>query len=93
MCTADDEAPISVWSIEDPSAAYVAPSAVVHRLAQILAYPPSPALRRVLKVGDKFIQALINDGAVSALDTAVQLADDLLAEHARYLPQFAQVAS
>jgi len=37
---------------------------------------------------EKFIQALVLDGAVNSLDMATRLADDLLAEHARYLPQF-----
>jgi alpha-galactosidase len=35
---------------------------------------------------DKFIQALILDGAVQSPDTAVRLADDLLAAQAEYLP-------
>jgi len=38
---------------------------------------------------EKFIQALVLDGAVDSLDTATRLADDLLAAHAAYLPQFA----
>lgn len=37
---------------------------------------------------EKFIQALVLDGAVDSLDTATRLADDLLAEHARYLPPY-----
>jgi len=37
---------------------------------------------------EKFIQALVLDGAVDSLDTAARLADDLLAAHAKYLPQF-----
>jgi alpha-galactosidase len=37
---------------------------------------------------DKFIQALILDGAVESLDAAARLADDLLAVQARYLPNF-----
>jgi alpha-galactosidase len=41
--------------------------------------------------GDRklFIQALLIDGSVSSLETAEKLADDLLAAHAQYLPQFA----
>jgi len=38
----------------------------------------------------KFIQALILDGAVDSVATATRLADDLLAAHAQYLPQFAR---
>jgi alpha-galactosidase len=38
----------------------------------------------------KFIQALILDGAVTSIDTAEELADDLLAAHAEYLPLFKQ---
>lgn len=37
---------------------------------------------------DKFIQALVLDGYVESFDMAVKLADELLAEQARYLPQF-----
>jgi alpha-galactosidase len=37
---------------------------------------------------EKFIQALILDGAVDSIPTAVRLADDLLAVHAPFLPQF-----
>lgn len=37
---------------------------------------------------DKFIQALVLDGAVDSLATATALADDLLEAHAGYLPQF-----
>jgi alpha-galactosidase len=38
---------------------------------------------------DKFIQALLIDGAVDSVDQATQLADELLAAQAAYLPQFA----
>lgn len=38
---------------------------------------------------NKFVQALILDGAVNSLETAQALADDLLAAQARYLPRFA----
>lgn len=37
---------------------------------------------------EKFIQALVLDGAVSSIETALALADDLLAAHAAHLPQF-----
>lgn len=36
----------------------------------------------------KFIQALVLDGSVDSIETATKLADDLLTEHAEYLPQF-----
>ncbi len=39
---------------------------------------------------DKFIQALLLDGACKRLDVAASLADDLLAAQAEYLPQFPQ---
>jgi alpha-galactosidase len=39
---------------------------------------------------EKFIQALVLDGAVDSLSTAHRLADDLLSVQAEYLPQFAQ---
>ena len=37
---------------------------------------------------EKFIQALIIDGAVDSIETAVKLADELLEAQAEYLPQF-----
>jgi len=37
---------------------------------------------------DKFIQALILDGAVSSIDMAAKLADELLLAQAEHLPQF-----
>jgi alpha-galactosidase len=37
---------------------------------------------------DKFIQALLLDGAVDSVDVACRLADELLAAQAQYLPQF-----
>ncbi len=39
---------------------------------------------------EKFIQALLMDGAVNSIETAVQLADEFLAAHAEHLPQFAR---
>jgi len=39
---------------------------------------------------DKFVQALVIDGAVGSLDAAERLADDLLAAQAAHLPQFAR---
>ncbi len=39
---------------------------------------------------DLFVQALIIDGAVTSIDMACNLADDLLAAQAAYLPQFKQ---
>lgn len=38
---------------------------------------------------DKFVQALLIDGAVRSVETAYRLADDLLAAQKEYLPQFA----
>jgi alpha-galactosidase len=37
---------------------------------------------------EKFVQALILDGWVNSLETAIRLADELLSAHAQYLPQF-----
>ncbi|MGO8704415.1 MAG: hypothetical protein ACLQVA_11400 [Candidatus Brocadiia bacterium] len=37
---------------------------------------------------EKFVQALLLDGAVESVPMAHQLADDLLRAHAKYLPQF-----
>jgi len=42
---------------------------------------------------DKVVTALLLDGAVASLDDAWQLADELLAAHARHLPQFAATAA
>jgi alpha-galactosidase len=39
---------------------------------------------------EKFIQALVLDGAVRSIEAAAKLADDLLAAQAAYLPQFAR---
>jgi len=36
----------------------------------------------------KFIAALVLDGAVGSIEAAAPLADELLAAHAEYLPQF-----
>lgn len=41
---------------------------------------------------EKFIQALVLDGAVNSIETAVSLADDLLAAQSSYLPQFKKEA-
>jgi alpha-galactosidase len=41
---------------------------------------------------EKFIQALVLDGAVESLEVAARLADDLLAAHAPHLPQFQRAA-
>lgn len=40
---------------------------------------------------DKFVQALLLDGAVDSLGTAGKLADELLAAQSAYLPQFRKV--
>ena len=37
---------------------------------------------------DKFVQALLIDGAVKSIETAYRLADDLLAAQKDHLPQF-----
>ena len=37
---------------------------------------------------DKFVQALVMDGAVDSIQTAERLSDDLLTAHAQYLPGF-----
>lgn len=37
---------------------------------------------------DKFVQALLLDGAVTSIETAYRLADELLAAQKDYLPQF-----
>lgn len=37
---------------------------------------------------EKFVQALIIDGAVDSIDTAIKMADELLTTQAGYLPQF-----
>jgi alpha-galactosidase len=40
---------------------------------------------------DKFIQALILDGAVGSPDTAVRMADELISAHRAYLPELKQM--
>ena len=37
---------------------------------------------------EKFVQALLIDGAVKSVETAYRLADDLLGAQREYLPQF-----
>ena len=39
---------------------------------------------------DKFIQALILDGAVHSIETAAKMADELLTAQAELIPQFAR---
>ena len=41
----------------------------------------------------KVVQALVLDGSVDSIETAVKLADELLAAHAQYLPQFSPQAA
>jgi len=41
----------------------------------------------------KVVQALVLDGSVDSIATAVKLADELLAAHAQYLPQFSPQAT
>ena len=64
------------------------PAAVAGTLAARFAWVETIAEAALEGSRDKFIQALILDGAVNSLDSATALADDLLAAQKPYLPQF-----
>jgi alpha-galactosidase len=62
--------------------------AVAGTLATRLAWVETTADAAIQGSRAKFIQALVLDGAVPDLEVAEKLADDLLAAHKQYLPQF-----
>lgn len=64
------------------------PAGVVGTLATRMAWVETVVEAALEGSRDKFVQALLLDGAVGSLDTARALADDLLAAQAKYLPQF-----
>ena len=64
------------------------PAAVAGTLAQRCAWVETVVEAALEGSREKFIQALALDGAVTNLATAAKLADDLLAAHAQFLPQF-----
>lgn len=78
-CVADAEGlrPITVGSL---------PSGIVGTLATRYQWVETIVEAALERSRDKFIQALILDGAVSSVDQAVALADDLLAAQGDYLP-------
>lgn len=65
------------------------PAGIVGTLATRLAWVETTVEAALEGNRDKFVQALVLDGSVDSLETAGKLADDLLAAHAEYLPQFA----
>jgi alpha-galactosidase len=62
------------------------PSGIVGTLATRYQWVETIVEAALERSRDKFIQALVLDGAVSSLDGAVALADDLLAAQAAHLP-------
>jgi len=68
-----------------PAFAEEAPAAVAGTLATRFAWVETVVEAALERSRDKFIQALILDGAVQSPDTAVALADDLLQAQAAYL--------
>lgn len=66
------------------------PAGIVGTLATRLAWVETVVEAALEGSREKFIQALVLDGAVDSLETATKLANDLLAAHAPYLPQFAR---
>lgn len=64
------------------------PAGVVGTLATRMAWVETVVEAALEGSRDKFVQALLLDGAVTSLATARALADDLLAAQAKYLPQF-----
>jgi alpha-galactosidase len=66
------------------------PAALAGALATRLAWVEVVVEAALEGSREKFIQALVLDGAVRSIDAAVKLADDLLAAQAAYLPQFAK---
>jgi alpha-galactosidase len=67
------------------------PAGIVGTLASRLAWVETVVEAALEGSRDKFVQALVIDGAVDSLETATALADELLAAHAEYLPRFAAV--
>jgi alpha-galactosidase/6-phospho-beta-glucosidase family protein len=64
------------------------PSGVAGTLASRLHWVETVVEAAMKGSRQKFIQALVLDGWVSSVRMAEQLADELLAAHAKHLPQF-----
>jgi alpha-galactosidase/6-phospho-beta-glucosidase family protein len=64
------------------------PTGIVGTLATRFAWVETIVEAALEGSRQKFVQALILDGSVNSIDTAEKLADELLAAHADYLPQF-----
>jgi alpha-galactosidase len=64
------------------------PSGIVGTLATRLAWVETVVEAALEGSRRKFVQALILDGWVKSIEMAEKLADELLAAHAEYLPQF-----
>ena len=64
------------------------PAGIVGTLATRLAWVETVVEAALEEPGRKFVQALVLDGAVSSIDMAERLADELLTVQAAHLPQF-----
>jgi len=71
-----------------PVAVSPLPSGLVGTLATRFQWVEVTAEAALEGSREKFLQALVLDGAVRSIDQAEQLADELLAAHRQYLPQF-----
>jgi alpha-galactosidase len=65
------------------------PSGIAGTLATRLAWVETVVEAALEGSRQKFVQALILDGAVTSVEMAEQMADEMLAAHAEYLPLFA----
>ena len=68
------------------------PAAIAGTLATRLQWVETTVEAALEGSREKFVQALVLDGSVGSLDEAAALADDLLAAHRAYLPQFTDKA-
>ncbi len=66
------------------------PAGIVGTLTTRLAWVETTVEAALEGSRNKFVQALVLDGAVESMETAENLADELLAAQAEYLPQFAK---
>jgi len=76
-----------------PIAQPALPSGIAGTLATRLAWVETVVEAALEGSRQKFVQALILDGAVTSIDMAEELADELLAAHAEHLPLFKRKAT
>jgi len=69
------------------------PPGIVGTLATRLAWVETVVEAALEGSRRKFVQALVLDGSINDLDVAEKMADELLAAHSEYLPQFASTGT